>query len=229
MCRLIAYSSEKYLLESADIARLPDAPPALKRKIRKEAPVMILLGNQRTGAPDTLVHGRAALTRGRKHVSVCVCFASAVPWFNPLPLFVKKLRYRYKFCGTQVYHTDPRFLRDAGVERAVRTRENAFSFKKKRYKIPPAARAERWRELADSLKQNGFDDAQPLGVMLCRSAGMRDALDNGHHRLGICLECGIERVALTFVAAGGLPRGMQRFFLSRFPKRKRESLLKRWF
>ncbi len=112
---------------------------------------------------------------------------------------MRALRSKYRYHGTGVYHIAPKAIRAMGLERAVRTLDNPQQRKNK-------DRAASMKRLATSLRERGYDDARPISVHLCRIFGLRDSLRQGHHRISACLECGIERMAMGFCAAGALPR-----------------------
>ena len=52
--------------------------------------------------------------------------------------------------------------------------------------------------------------------MLCRRTGIKDCVDDGHHRIGICVEHNIDRIAVRFRAAGALPHRLQKLLLRFF-------------
>jgi len=76
--------------------------------------------------------------------------------------------------------------------------------------MTPEVRANRYKELQSSIQKNGFNDKFPISIMLCRRFGIKDSVDDGHHRIGVCVENNIERIAIHFRAAGALPRIVQK-------------------
>ena len=74
-------SSEHYRLEIADLLCLDDTQGAKEIKGEK---VVLLVGNQKKGIPDTLYQGREYLLKrqqkGEKYTSVRVAFHRTRPW-----------------------------------------------------------------------------------------------------------------------------------------------------
>ena len=208
MCINIGYASEIYEIDPRDITVLPDCAPELSARIKHPEPVTVLLGNRDQNRPDALVCGREqaerALNDEISYIPVRFCFVSNIPAWNLIPLFIKKFRYKYKYFNTNIYHLSAKKLRQQGLERGIRTAENAYAITNKRWAIPEEERRKKYQNLVDSMK-NGFDDNYPLSIMLCRRAGLKDSLDNGHHRMGICLDLGIDRICVNFIAAGKAP------------------------
>ena len=71
-----------------------------------------------------------------------------------------------------------------------------------------AERKRQYDELYNSMKR-GYDDNFPLDVMLLRMMGIKDTVNQGHHRMGIAIECKLPLVAVRFSAAGAAPRILQ--------------------
>ena len=208
-----ARSSEVYHLDPADLLRLSDHP--FYRE--EEGNIVVLLGNEKEGVPDMLFSGRLLLQKAQKenipYVPVRFVFrkrAAGIKGF--LFHFIKPLRRRLRAKGEGVYHMLASELWEKGLVRKVRTKENAYNLTNKKWAIPPQERQKRWNELYDSLKKNGYDDRYPLEIMLCRSFGAKDSLQQGHHRMGILKELNISRVAVEFSAAGAAPFFIRRFF-----------------
>ena len=78
--------------------------------------------------------------------------------------------------------------------------------------MPESERKKLYRQLADSMRRNGYDDRFPLDIMLCRNLGIQDTLNQGHHRMGVAIDCNIQRVSVMFSAAGQAPRFLHPFF-----------------
>ncbi len=205
------FSSEIYPLDPKDLLVLedtPDAPPI------DSEDVVLLLGNAKTGQKDRLYQGRKllenAVAEGIPYVPVRIAFYSRRPKWDLLSPFIKKVRRRFYTKGIGVYHMDAHDIRRLGLERKIRTHENAYDFSK--WDLPPEQREKQFNELRDSLKKKGFDDKSPLEIMLCRSMGIKDSLQQGHHRMMFCLEMGIDRVAVEFMAVSHAPRWCAPFF-----------------
>ncbi len=225
MSTAIGFSSEIYFIEPQDILALADNQSELPTDFVPEDAITVLLGNRSTNTPDTLICGREAaqkaLDTDEELVPVRFVFHSNIAELNILPLFFKVLREGFKYKSDNVYHTTLSSIRKLHIERGFRNAENAYDISK-RWHISPEERVRKYTQLKESLLKNGFDDKYPISVMLCRRCGAKDCIDDGHHRIGICVENGIERIAITFRAAGTLPRCLQKPVLkiiNLFPKR----------
>ena len=69
-----------------------------------------------------------------------------------------------------------------------------------------------YQQLKDSMSTHGYDDRFPLDIMLCRNFGIQDTLNQGHHRMGVAIDCNIQRVSVMFSAAGQAPRFLHPLF-----------------
>lgn len=218
----IGYASEIYNIDPLDLISLQDTPAAYARRTDCSDPVVVLIGNRDLNIADTLICGReiisSALEEKQAYIPVRFAFISAISPWNWLPLFIKKLRYKYKFFNTRIYHLEASQIRRLKIERGIRTKENAYAITNKRWAISEPERVEKYNNLVNSLRQ-GFNDEYPISIMLCRRMGYKDCVDNGHHRLGICIEEGIERISTNFIAAGCLPHWLQKFIL-KFQRRQ---------
>lgn len=204
----IGYSSEIYDIDPKDLEILPNAENAVSAHIHCNDDIIVLIGNAAQNRKDTLVCGRRkiqeALRRQEPYVAVRFAFVSSIAAWNIFPLFIKKLRYKYKYNNTNIYHVSARRLREQKLERGQRNADNAYAITNKRWAIPENDRHRKYQDLIASLRQ-GFDDRSPISIMLCRRCGLLDSIDNGHHRLGICIDYNIDRIATNFIAAGKAP------------------------
>ena len=224
MSTILGYSSELYFLDPQDVIALADTPPEKARLVTCPDEVIIFMGNVALSNADTLVCGREivqkAIDEKTDYIPVRFVFTPTINPWNLLPIFFKKLRQPFKFTNQNVYHTTLAHLRALHIERGFRNAQNAYIMSK-RWQISPEDRIRRYRELSKSLTEKGFDDKFPIAVMFCRRCGIKDCVDDGHHRIGICTEHHIERIAVNFKAAGALPYGLQKIglkFLNFFTK-----------
>ena len=196
---VLSFSSEKYPLAVRDLKNLP----AAKIPFSSQKEIIILLGGNQFVEKDCLLAGqdkiRAALKAKNKTIPVRIAFTVPAR-FGALFALIKKIRYRWKTCGTGIYHIDPLFLRTHGLERIQRNAQNAYQFSNKRWKIKPQQQHNRYQTLLSEMDK-GYNDAHPMRVMLCRKGGKKDSLDDGHHRLSICIDRHISPVALYFCYA----------------------------
>ncbi len=211
---VLSFSSELYPLTLEEVAALPDATIPFTAK---EEEVIILLGGNTLIKEDCLLAGRSKIKQAiqKKNKTVSVRIAFPVPaHIGALFALIKKVRYRWKTNGTCVYHLDPHFLRDHGLERFKRTADNAYQFSNHRWKKSPAQQQERYHKLLENMS-HGYDDSFPMRVMLCRTNGSKDSLDDGHHRLGICIDNHIPLVAIRFCYASSWQAVRQIFSFSK--------------
>lgn len=209
----ICYSSEVYGLAIEDILPLPDAGIAVDGLPADD--VIILIGKRRLWLndipvePDRLLKGRAAVIKaqaeGKGYVPVRIAFESRIKPYDLISPMIRSLRYKYTLFSSNIYHMSPQEIRDKKIERSYRTAENAYRFSNPKYKMTDETRHNTYEELRRSMTEKGFDDRFPLDIMLCRNMGVKDTLNQGHHRMSVALECGLERVAVEFCAAGQAP------------------------
>lgn len=196
-------SSYLYPLNPNDLIGLVDADIMLQENFKQDG-VAILLGNRKKGIPDKLLFGRteieALVQKGELQIPVRVYFQVPLGIAPFLGLF-KYFRKRQKCMSMGCYHLNPSFLREEGLERCFRTAENAYVLA--RYKTTEEERIKKYHQLSESLK-NGFDDACPLTVMLHRKKRKIDTVDDGHHRLNLCIEHRLKQVAIQFSYASSL-------------------------
>lgn len=223
-------SSELYLIEPQDITALPDSTaPFAQEKLKDE--IVVLIGNSSKGETDKLVKGReriaSAIAKGEEHIEVRFAFKPNMPLLLRPFCVIKQIRKRYHYTSSNIYHTTASRLRAMGIERAVRTIDNAYQFSNPKWRRTEQERKNRYMELAESMTANGYSDEQPMGIMLCRSFGVLDSLDQGHHRMAICLDCGIERVAFELFAAAKAPLPLALLMVPLARLKKLTSRLKR--
>ncbi len=199
------FSERLYLIEIDDLLALPVDP---RVEAKAGGAVVVLLGRADLAVPDVLAWGRETLeaqkAEGETHALVRFAFEPVIATWHP-GTYISKLRKRYKTFGSGLYHMAPADLRGMEIERGIRTEANAYAFTSRRYRVSDDVRMSRYSKLRETLRTEGWREDKPLGVMLRRSGGVTDSLDNGHHRLSLCLELGITRVTVQFCYAGCAP------------------------
>lgn len=205
------FSSEVYPIDPADISVLGNAFVSLPAC---DDEVVVLIGHNKisgdTTNADVLIKGRAAVQKAidedKPFIPVRFAFIPANKRFDLLSPLIRKLRYRIRFYGSNVYHMDPAAIRKLKIERTFKTRENAYSFTVSSRRMTRRERDAEYDRILNSIKENGFRDDEPIDIMLCRLAGAKDCVNNGHHRMGIALELGLTRIPVRFSAAGAAPK-----------------------
>lgn len=202
----LCLSSETYKIDIKDIAVLPDSNSGIKYKNTK-MPV-ILLGDLDEAKQDSLLCGRSlveqALTKQQQYIAVKIAFATKIKPYDIITPFIKKYYTKYKFWSSNIYHMDPQEIRRLKIERSFRDKNSAYTFSNPLYRFSESERLERYENLYNSMK-NGYDDNYPIDIMLLRMLGIKDTVNNGHHRMGIAVECGLPQIAIRFSAAGSAP------------------------
>ncbi len=196
----LGWSSNLYPLEAADFDDVPDyaGDPIPATELPSDRVVLLI----RKGYPDSLVRGRDEIARqAGGTVDVRVVFEPSVARWNLFGTLIRVFRNRYRYHGTHVYHISAKAVRSMKLERAIRTTDNPHV----RTGQDQAQSLDRMAKLLESLKRDGYRDDKPIVVMLCRTGGLADSIRQGHHRVSACLECGIDRMAMEFAAAGVVP------------------------
>ena len=105
--------------------------------------------------------------------------------------------------SSKVYHISPIYLRNLRVEVSGgrgkrRTRDNAYEGKEETRGWTYEQRVERYDILKESIEKDGFKEEFPIIIML-RRENNEDKLFEGHHRLNISIELGLETVPVRFI------------------------------
>ncbi len=212
-------SSTAYPLLIDDLLCLPDVDSKAGKIKGRE--VVLLIGNKDKNIPDRLYQGRETLEKlkaeGQTTVPTHVAFYRNRPWWDILAPFCRAFRNRFHAFGTNVYHIDPRKIREMGLERGKRTKENAYRYAK--WPLSEEQRQKQYNDLKNSLEQNGYDDRYPIEIMLCRSFGVKDTIYQGHHRIMFCVDMNMALIGIRFMYVTHAPRFLQKPML----------LLSKWF
>lgn len=208
--RALVYSSEIYPIVPQDIAVLNDGADMPDTSDE----IVVLIGNNKIGGDktdaDVLIKGRAAVRKAIEEntpfIPVRFAFIPANKRFDLLSPLIRKLRYKIRFYGSNVYHINPQSIRALKIERTFKTRENAYSFTAASRRMTRQERDAEYDNILNSIKENGFSDSDPIDIMLCRLAGAKDCVNNGHHRMGMALELGLDKIPVRFSAAGASPK-----------------------
>lgn len=208
----LGFSSEIYTIDPRDLVVLEDSLLLSE----KDDDVILLIGDEKKNIPDTLLKGRETVERAiienKDYIPVRVAFVPRTKKYDFISPLIRKLRYKYKSFSSNIYHTTPMDIRRLRIERSFRTKENAYSFTKKKYRLGDEIRNELYENLYNSMKANGYDDKYPIDILLCRNLGVQDTVDQGHHRMSVAIDCQTPRIAVRFGAAGQAPKFLQPLF-----------------
>ncbi len=109
----------------------------------------------------------------------------------------------YNKSSSKVYHISPLYLRKLGLERRGRGglgrhRDNAYDGKEETCHLTRREKEARYDTLKESIRRDGFNEEFPIIVMLRRENGA-DMIYEGHHRLNIAIELGLDVVPVRFI------------------------------
>ncbi len=216
----ICFSSEIYHLDPKDLIGLEDSNTHLTANCEND--VVLLIGEKdlydktKPIIYDTLLKGRDVIVKAVENntpfIPVRIAFVSRISRWDFLSPLIRVLRYKYKAYSSNIYHIDPFEIRKLKIERSFRTPENAYQFSNPKYMMPESERKKMYNWLKNSMQTNGYDDRFPLDIMLCRNLGIQDTLNQGHHRMGVAIDCNIHRVSVMFSAAGQAPKFLHPLF-----------------
>ena len=105
--------------------------------------------------------------------------------------------------SSRVYHIAPLYLRNLGMERygrggVGRHRDNAYDGKEETLHLTRREKEARYDTLKESIDKDGFNEEFPILIML-RRENNEDQIFEGHHRLNISIELGLETVPVRFI------------------------------
>ena len=216
----ICFSSEIYHLDPKDLIGLEDSNTHLTANCEND--VVLLIGEKdlydktKPIIYDTLLKGRDVIVKAVENntpfIPVRIAFVSRISRWDFLSPLIRVLRYKYKAYSSNIYHIDPFEIRKLKIERSFRTPENAYQFSNPKYQMSEAERIKLYNQLKESMQTKGYDDRFPLDIMLCRNLGIQDTLNQGHHRMGVAIDCNIHRVSVMFSAAGQAPKFLHPLF-----------------
>ena len=104
--------------------------------------------------------------------------------------------------SSATYWIQPESIRKLDLELTVRDAESAY---KHLPELTDSQRSMRYEALRDSIRSGGFDPRYPIIVLLNRMEFGHDKLLQGHHRLNIAIELGLDKVPVRFAYASNGP------------------------
>lgn len=194
--KYLVSASNAYLLDVGTLSNLEKAP-----QYREDVAEVTLMLSSDPQQPDKLLSGMDVLRNCRQNgvefVKTRVMYYSCHPLLGFFLQLIKPIKRNSVTAGASVYKTKLSDLLQLQLTRGIRNRENAYQLRNKKWKIPPEEQKKRFEELYRSLK-NGYNFQYPLFIGLNRQMGFKDQILQGHHRIGICQELGIEDVSISF-------------------------------
>ena len=190
----LCYSSDLYYIRVSDLLALNDAEVNIGNSKDLEAGILV---NKDT---CKLCFNRDYLLQKDKNdfVKTRVFYYSYPLFIGFLINFVKKFKRKSWVMNDMSFRVLFDELIDANLTRCDRTRENAYDWTSKRWRMSREQANKRYNDLYKSLKENGYDEKYPMIVLINRKLGVKDQIYQGHHRSGICKEVGIKEVNICF-------------------------------
>ena len=204
MKQRIVFSSEFYFIKALDLKKLPvgSLPCSMPKSQNGEDCLVIFLADD--GSLSTINPEKLLSVAADAFIKTRIAYYTYPLFFNLLLNLIKPLKRRLYIKSTVALTTKLSKILDAHLPRGVRNAQNAYQFQQKRFQVSPETAKKRYSELYSSLKNNGYDAAYPMVILLNRKFGLKDQLLQGHHRIGICKELKIEDVSVSFYAAPAL-------------------------
>ena len=104
--------------------------------------------------------------------------------------------------SSATYWIQPDSLRELDLELTVRDARSAYQH------LPDLTNSQRkirYESLRESIRSSGFDPRRPIIVLLNRLEFGRDKLIQGHHRLNIAIELGLDKVPVRYAYTSNGP------------------------
>ena len=210
MKKYLVYSSETYLLKISELLSLAD-----NEAYADGQEVVLMSGNLHKKEWETLLSGRKILEQAKKNGETFYPVRFAYYSFGPLVSFfiglLKPLKRSFYVEGMFRFQMRLKDILAMNLKRGIRDEHNAYNWTNKRWAMSKEEREKRYDTLYKSIKEKGYNDRSPIFIMLNRNLGVRDQLFQGHHRLNICEELGVEELTVRFWTSTKAPSFM-RFF-----------------
>lgn len=198
MKRLV-FSSEFYYIKAVDLKKLPLKDKALQPKKHQDIPLVLLRkeGNAKLVDAKKIV----AAAKDDDFIKVKIIYYTVPSFIGFLLCLIKPIKRHYYKVNNTVFTVRLSDIIAAKLPRGERNAENAYQWNNKRWHISREEASKRYANLKKSIQKKGYDKKSPMFVMLNRKFGAKDQLFQGHHRVGICKELGVEEVSITFWTA----------------------------
>lgn len=195
MCSL-CFSSETYFIKASNLAKLEKKVIDSKKIAKFNEKVVIFVDANNV----YLVNGWNKINEITQNdfVETIVCYYSLPSFIGFFINIIKPLKRKFYVRNSMSFRVRFDKLLEANLTRGERNRENAYQWTNKRWKMSNEEALIKYDELYQSLKENGYDEKYPMIVMINRKFGVKDQILQGHHRIGICKEVGIEEVNICF-------------------------------
>lgn len=195
MHRLV-FSSEFYYIKAVDLKKLPIS--SFKQSIPYSAPVLLI---DKEGKVSCIKAPDWSNVSDDEFLKTKIAYFSYPGWVSFFITLIKPIKRRFYLCSKDIFRVRLTDIINAGLPRGERNENNAYQLNNKRWHLDKEKAQKRYLSLKNSIKKNGYDYSHPLFIMLNRKLGAKDQLLQGHHRIGICKDLGIEEVSISFWTA----------------------------
>lgn len=195
MCSL-CFSSETYFIKVSNLAKLEKKIIDDKKLAKCENEIVIMV--DANGVYIVKGNNNLKIKEQNDFIETRVCYYSLSPFVGFFINLIKPLKRKFYVRNSMSFRVRFDKFLGANLTRGERNRENAYQWTNKRWKISNEVALIKYDELYKSLEENGYDENYPMIVMINRKFGVKDQILQGHHRIGICKEVGIDEVNICF-------------------------------
>ncbi|MCT9263819.1 hypothetical protein MSC41_09215 [Acinetobacter baumannii] len=207
----LGQSSEIYHVHRESLAPLPQQEFNLPFA-SIDCDVVVLLACTQTQNKDTIIYLKGPDILDKKFIATRFFFQSEGFIFNFFGSFIKRIRSRRQNFSSASYRLLLTDITENHLERNIKTPETAYNWTNPRWRLSEEKRNERYKKLLQSFQSDGYNFAHPMHIMLCRSMGVKDKLNQGHHRIMFCKMFNIHEVSTKFISSAYMPLPLQPFF-----------------
>ncbi len=196
MQRLV-YSSEFYYIKAEDLHKLPVINLEYKFPFSTDTAILLL---HKEGTINCVRLPDLSQIDGN-YIKTKIVYYSYPAFISLILTLVKPIKRHFYVRSQDIFRVRLKDIINADLPRGERNESNAYQLNNKRWHIEREEAQKRYEKLKNSIKKKGYDYNHPMFVMLNRKLGVKDQLLQGHHRIGICKELGIEEVSVSFWTA----------------------------
>lgn len=204
-------SSETYHVHHESLAHLPQRDFSFIAE-HLDCDAVVLLACEANQNEDCIIYLKQGANLSQERLRTRFAFQTEGFFFNFFGSFIKKIRSRRQNFSSQNYRILLSDITANALERNIKTPETAYNWTSRRWKLDEDKRQERYSKLENSFKDSGYDFNFPMHIMLCRSMGVKDKLNQGHHRIMFCKIYNIDEVSTKFISSAYMPPVFQPFF-----------------
>ncbi|MEN8282980.1 hypothetical protein [Acinetobacter gerneri] len=213
MKEMFGLSSETYHVHQESLKHLAIIDVAPHLDIQSLAcDVVVLLACDQNQHKDSIIYLKEPNILKQTRLKTRFAFQTNGFLFDFFGSFIKKVRSTRQNFSSENYRILLTDIIDHQLERNIKTPETAYNWTNRRWRLDEDKRQERYDKLYHSFQENGYDFNYPMHIMLCRSMGVKDKLNQGHHRIMFCKMLNIDEVSTKFISSAYMPPIFQSFF-----------------